>query len=94
MDAATTARIRKAYALATTGGVERLGGSRFAVRGTRQPWYYVDLDQETPCYCLDVEHRSKGVEQFHCKHHLAARLAAFDSELLEIVAGWLVEEAA
>ena len=92
MDAQHTARLRKAWALVRNGYVEALGGSRYKVAGSRQPFYYVDLGQETPCYCLDMEHRHKGIEQFNCKHMMAARLAALDPELLDIVAGWMTEE--
>jgi hypothetical protein len=81
-------RLRKAWALVKNGCVHHLGGTRFKVQGTQQPWYYVDLGQGTPCYCPDTEHR----HNIACKHLLSARLASFDRELLDIVAEWIQED--
>lgn len=88
MDAASTARLRKAWALVKNGCVTRLGGSRFTVQGSRHALYYVDLSQETPCYCLDAEYRQVEC----CKHTYAARLAAHDPDLLDLVAEWIQQE--
>lgn len=90
MDAPQTARLRRAWALVKNGFVQPMGGTRFTVHGSRQALYYVDLAQETPCYCLDAEYRQIDC----CKHTLAARLASHDPELLDVVAGWIQQETA
>jgi hypothetical protein len=80
-------RLRRAWALVQAGAVEQTGPRQFRVAGTVERAYDVDLDGDPICYCLDMDHRCYA-KQAHCKHTLAARLAAKDPGLGALVAGW------
>lgn len=51
--------------------VERLGPMQFKVPGHHEPHYYVDLSQDPPCLCCDMEFAGRQGHQ--CKHTLACR---------------------
>lgn len=78
-------RLARAWQLVKSGRVERLGGSQFRVAGNTEPEYFVDLDAEQQCYCLDSFYRQRENNGF-CKHVGAARLASLDPSLLQVIA--------
>ena len=77
-------RLARAWQLVKSGRVERLGGGRFRIAGNVEPEYFVDLNGDPPCYCMDMEMRGRTIH--YCKHTLAARLAQLEPALLQVIA--------
>jgi hypothetical protein len=67
-----------------SGRVERLGGGRFRIAGNVEPEYFVDLNGDPPCYCMDMSMRGRTIH--YCKHVLSARLAQLEPDLLQVIA--------
>ena len=67
-------RLRRAALL----GVRRVGEEEYEVVGQDEPFYYVALGGDPPCYCADSAHR-----RVQCNHFLAARLANGDMGLIQ-----------
>lgn len=63
--------------------IERIDDSRtqFRVLGHEEPEYYIDLEEDVPCYCLDMQHSPRRIRQ--CKHILAGRLMNYDPAVFE-----------
>lgn len=78
-------RLRRAWQLVRSGRVQQVGQRQFRVAGNVEPEYAVDLDEDPPCYCRDMEHRGGKIRQ-NCKHVLSARLALLDAGLLNVIA--------
>jgi hypothetical protein len=87
--AITASRLRAAWRLIKEKRVKVLSTGRVAVAGNVEPYYIVDLSQDPPCHCRDVEYRGAQIRQ-NCKHTLAARLAKMDPALLGTIADWIV----
>lgn len=81
-------RLRRAWHLVRSGRVKQVGPRQFRVAGNVEPEYAVDLDEDPPCYCRDMEHRGGRIRQ-NCKHVLACRLALLDGGLLDVIAASL-----
>jgi uncharacterized Zn finger protein len=86
-------RLHRAWQLVTSGCVERLGGTQYRVAGNVEPDYYVDLMGDQPCTCRDMEYRGTAILH-NCKHVLAARLAALDPALLQVIGDALAKKEA
>ena len=61
-----------------TRAIERLGPAHFRVAGTEQPFYYVNLEIDTPCDCMDAQKHGRP-----CLHEIAARLQNGDRGLID-----------
>lgn len=85
-------RLTRAWALVKAGGVQHIAGSQYVVRGSHEKFYHVDIAEDPPCFCMDMEMRGEIIGWF-CKHVGAARLASLDPELVAIVAEWITQEA-
>jgi hypothetical protein len=66
-------RLRRGAARA----VKKLGPHQYAVAGTEERVYHVNLELDTPCTCKDAEFHGRG-----CLHELAARLHDGDADLI------------
>jgi hypothetical protein len=75
-------RLRRAAQLA----VKRLGAQQFEIRGQDEPFYFVDLSADVPCYCKDAEYHGRG-----CKHFLAAQLANGNMPLIQALGDMLLK---
>lgn len=64
--------------------VYRLGPAQFAVAGSHGP-RYVDLTQEPPCLCEDMEYRNAAGTGY-CKHTISALLQQHDPAMVELLA--------
>jgi hypothetical protein len=84
-------RLRRGWQLVKTGRVTPLGGTRYLVAGNVERAYVVDLAQDPPCHCRDMEYRGGQIKQF-CKHVGAARLAQLDPALLDVIAEWITAQ--
>lgn len=85
----TAQRLRAAWALIRGKLVHVLPDGRVAVAGNVERYYIVDLSQDPPCHCRDMEYRGAAIRQ-NCKHTLAARLAKMDPALLGTIADWIL----
>lgn len=78
-------RLRRAWLLIKSNGVERLGGTRYRVAGNDESSYDIDLSVDPPCYCADMMYRGRKIRD-NCKHTLAARLSGLDPAILGAMA--------
>jgi hypothetical protein len=79
------ARLRRAALLA----VRRVGPEEYEVQGQDEPFYYVSLAGDPPCYCADSANRPS----VQCKHFLSARLANGDMGLIQMLGNMLLSAA-
>lgn len=58
----------------------KTGPRQYRIAGVHQPWYDVDLDSDTPCYCESA--RFSGIM---CLHELRARTVERDPRVFDAV---------
>lgn len=75
-------RFRRAWQLVKTGRVAPRGPRQFEVAGNDEPSYFVALDGDPPCYCMDRYHGGSR----KCKHEISALIVAQDPAFLSAVA--------
>lgn len=57
--------------------VVRMGPMQFRVKGNHQKWYYINLELDTPCECMDSFYHGRP-----CLHEISARLQIGDPGLI------------
>jgi hypothetical protein len=82
-------RLRRAWRLVKAGAVQPQGDGVFLVAGNVEEVYEVDLRQDPPCHCRDMEYRGGQIRDF-CKHVGAARLACLDPSVLGAIGEYIL----
>jgi hypothetical protein len=75
-------RLRRAAVLA----VKQMGPKEYAVAGQEEPVYFVNLNIDVPCTCMDATMHGRG-----CKHELAARLQTGEPALVMALGQMLLQ---
>jgi hypothetical protein len=73
-------RLRSAWKLVASEKIQILPDGTYRVPGNEEPWYTVDLRQDPPCHCKDMEFG--GGDEHQCKHALACRLMQLGDQTL------------
>jgi hypothetical protein len=79
-----SSRLRSAWKLVASEKIQVLPDGTFRVPGNEEPFYTVDLRQDPPCHCKDMEYGAGDEHQ--CKHALACRLMTSDPMILQPLA--------
>jgi hypothetical protein len=77
-------RLRKAATLTA----DKMGPGQYAVRGSTEKVYYVDVNADVPCMCKDSEFNA-GLQ---CKHLLYCRMREGDESVLLALGQMLVRD--